>query len=140
MQYQSDRFYLSKSLVKSKVFKSLTKTSTTMYFNFLLKCRVEKPGGKRGRIKPWPITNNGELVYTYAEAEANGIPRSSFMRGLDDLVEKGLIDIAYRGNGLKGDKSKYAISLRWKKWDTDSFIKKKRQRDIRLGRGFQKKV
>ena len=60
-----------------------------------------------------------------------------FMRAITELVDKGFIDIIHSGSGgIKGDKSKYAISERWRKWETELFVKKTRLKDNRGGRGF----
>lgn len=131
-----DRFYLPKSLVTSKAFKSLTKTSTTVYINFRLKCTVQKPHNSRARDKPWLITNNGQLVYTYSEAKKEEISGRSFTRAIDELVEKGFIDIAHSGSGIKGDVSFYAISDRWAFWGAADFVERRRKKDRRRGRGF----
>jgi DNA-binding PadR family transcriptional regulator len=59
------------------------------------------------------------------------------MRAITELTEKGFIDITHSGSGgVKGDKSKYAISERWRDWGTDRFIEKTRKKDTRQGRGF----
>jgi len=59
------------------------------------------------------------------------------MRALDELVEKGFIDITHSGSGgIKGDKSLYAISDRWKDYGKSNFKPMKRQKDSRKGRGF----
>lgn len=108
-----------------------------VYFDFRMKCRVQKIKAKTGRQDAWHIINNGEIEYTYSEAEKRGISRASFMRGIDELIEKGFIDIAHSGSGgMKGDKSKYSISERWQAWGTERFEKKIRPKDKRGGRGF----
>ncbi|HDL07491.1 MAG TPA: hypothetical protein ENG35_01985 [Desulfobacteraceae bacterium] len=92
-----------------------------------------RPGRKSERV----IINNGQLEYTYSEAEKAGIPRSTFMRAIDQLVSKGFIDIHHSGSGgKKGDKNLYGISNRWRAWGKAEFVEKKRPRDARGGRGF----
>ena len=84
------------------------------------------------------ILNNGEIEYCYSEAEKKGIPRPSFMRNLDMLIEYGFLDITHSGSGgKKGDKSLYAISDRWRDYGTDNFVPSSRPKDLRQGRGFQ---
>ena len=79
----------------------------------------------------------GDIVYTYDEAERNGIKRSNFMKCLDALIAKGFIDVYHSGNGgKKGDVSLYWISDRWEKWGATSFVEKKRPTDPRCKRGF----
>jgi DNA-binding PadR family transcriptional regulator len=133
----SNKLYLERDLLKSEVFRSLGRTGMIVYFDFRMKCKVQPLKRKRGRQTAWTIINNGELEYTYSEAEKKGISRSRFMRALDELIEKGLIDITHSGaGGVKGDKSTYRISERWREWGSDRFVPKARSRDIRGGRGF----
>ena len=136
----SDIIVVERFLLKSKAFRSLSGTAKTVYFDFCMKCRVKsaarKPGKKRQRV----ILNNGEIEYTYSEAEKKKpkINRSAFMRALDGLIERGFIDVAHSGSGgKKGDKSKYAISERWRKWGGADFKKAIRPKDTRSGRGFK---
>jgi len=93
--------------------------------------------GPKGR-EMWKQTNNGELVFTYAEAKREkGMPESTFMKCIDKLIAVGLMDIAHSGSGgKKGDTSLYAISERWRKYGTPDFVVKKRPKDERSGRGF----
>ena len=53
-------------------------------------------------------------------------------------MEHGFIDIAHLGGGLIGNCTRYSISGRWRKYGTDSFVQKKRPKDIR-GFGFTAK-
>ena len=134
----SDIIVVEREMLKSRVFRGLNGTSKTVYFDFLMKCRVKgrksKPGGKSERI----ILNNGKIEYCYSEAEKKGIPRPTFMRALDELIGKGFIDVAHSGSGgKKGDKSLYAISDRWRDHGTDKFKPATRPKDCRQGRGFK---
>jgi len=135
----SDIIVIEKELLKSDAFRGLTGAAKTAYFDFRMKCRIKSMKSKNGRKKERVILNNGELEYCYSEAEKKGITRPRFMRAIDALVERGLIDIAHSGSGgRKGDKSLYAISERWRHFGTKNFIPAKRSRDNRQGRGFQK--
>lgn len=59
------------------------------------------------------------------------------MKALDQLIKHGFIDIIKQGNGgVKGDKSLYSISDRWKKFGTPEFIQVERRKDKRGGRGY----
>jgi len=103
-----------------------------------MKCQLVKVKGNK-RNTEWVIKNNGELVYTYTEALQKGISRTKFKKALKELVEKGFIDIAHKGNGgVKGDYSLYGVSERWKDFGTDKFIFKTMKKDNRQGRGFAK--
>lgn len=134
-----DIIVVERDLLKSIVFRSLNGTAKTVLFDFFMKCRMKRRKGKGGRKTERDILNNGELEYCYGEAEKKGIPRSSFMRTLDELITKGFIDVPHSGSGgQKGDKSLYSISERWRAYGTDKFIHAFRPKDIRAGRGFKK--
>ena len=104
-------------------------------FLFLYR-RQWKQTSKKGK---WYTTNNGEIVFPYKEAKKRfKIPKSSFARAIDSLIKYGFIDIAHLGGGLIGDCTRYSISNRWKNYDTEHFVKKKRPKDKR-GFGFTAK-
>jgi|WetSurMetagenome_2_1015567.scaffolds.fasta_scaffold378086_1 hypothetical protein len=133
----SDVIIVERDLLKAEAFRSLSGTAKTVLFDFMMKRKIK--GVKvHGRKVPM-ILNNGEIVYPYAEAEKKGIPRTSFMRCLTELVSKGFIDIAWSGSGgKKGDVSLYAISDRWADFGTDKFKSATRPKDTRQGRGFRR--
>jgi len=131
------KIVIDADLVTSKVFLCLTGAATHVYLLFL-KRRQMKKSGRKGKER-WVISNNGEIVFPYAEAkEKFGITPPRFQRALDQLVEHGFIDMAHLGGGMVKDISKYAISDRWGKYETDDFIHKHREKDTR-GLGFKKK-
>ena len=92
--------------------------------------------------------NNGYIVLPYAKAEKEwGIPRSSFVRAIDELQAKGFIDITHQGNGGrkpkdgKGDYSMYLLDDRWNDFDEERQVARKpprnpRRKDSRY-RGFK---
>jgi hypothetical protein len=128
---------IEKDLLKSQAFRSLSAVSMIVYLDFRMKCQIKSVKVRTGREKIRVILNNGQIEYCYSEAEKKGITRPRFKRALQDLVEHGFIDIARSGSGgIKGDKSKYSISERWKMWGTDSFKELTMRKDARKGRGF----
>ena len=134
----SDIIVVQRDLLKSKVFRQLNGTAKTVYFDFLMKCRVKGRTPKEGRKKVRDILNNGEIEYSYSEAEKREIHTTPFMKAIDNLIKYGFIDIEHPGSGgRKGDKTLYAISDRWEKWGTDAFRHTVRAKDTRKGRGFQ---
>ena len=129
--------FIDSDLVSSKVFHCLTGAATHVYLLFL-KRRQMKKSGRKGKER-WVISNNGEIVFPYAEAkEKFGITPPRFQRALDQLVEHGFIDIVHSGGGMLRDISKYSISSRWMDYGTSKFIEKQRPKDTR-GLGFKKK-
>jgi len=136
-EVSSTHFALEKNLVRSKAFQFLSGSSIKVYLLFCLKRQMQNLQTKKGKRDNWVIKNNGEIEFSYSEAETKGFIRSTFMRALTELIEKGFIDLIHSGSGgKKGDKSKYAISQRWRKYGTPEFESKTRLRDTRQGRGF----
>jgi len=135
----SDYISIEKRLLKSEAWRGLTGIQKNVYSDFLLKRRLSpNPNTKKGRKKEWIITNNGQLEYCYSEAKKKGISPDSFRNAIDALTSRGLIDIEHLGSGgWKGDKTKYAISNRWRKWGTPEFSPGEvRPKDRRQGRGW----
>ena len=131
------KIVIDADLVTSKVFLKLKGVAPKVFLLFLRRRKMTKVG-KKGKEK-WVISNNGEIVFPYAEAkEKFGITPPRFQRALDQLVEHGFIDIVHSGGGMLRDISKYSISERWLSYGTDSFIPQYRQKDTR-GLGFKKK-
>ena len=127
--------FIPRRMHRSPAYRKLTSTSIFILMEFMSRRKVAKTGQKGG----YEITNNGELIFTYAEAEKKfKIPRSTFCRSISQLVELGFIDINHPGGGMMKDCSKYGISDRWRDYGKEEFIKKSRQKDERK-LGFQKK-
>lgn len=95
---------------------------------------------REGKKKVWACANDGEIVFTYKEAEQHGISRAAFMRAVDELIEHGFLDIAKTGAGVFKATTFYGLSDRWRNWGTDKFVKKVRPRkpSWREGIGFEK--
>lgn len=127
--------YVKKDVLKSKAFCSL-KGSAVVYMHFLMKREMRKAERKRGK-NAWVIVNNGEIEFTYSEANKNlGFSKQRFARALKELVEKGLIDIDHPGGYFEGDSNKFSISERWRTYGTPDFEKKTMREDTRKGKGY----
>jgi hypothetical protein len=128
--------YLDAELINSDAFRDLTQTAILVYLDFRLRMKIFK----KTRNSPPEITNNGELVYTYIEAEKAGISRPSFQRAIDQLIEYGFIYIAESGAGLFRSATLYGMSGQWKKWGTPSFtiIPRPRRNGLFPNVGFKK--
>lgn len=108
------------------------------YLDFLRKRKMERVKRAK-RVDEWFIRNNGEIVYPYSEAEKKGINRRAFRNAIDELIEKGFLDITHQGSGGRaGDMTRYYLDDRWKKYGTPSFCpaKNPRRKDNRKGRGW----
>lgn len=135
--------YIETELFESKAHKALTRAEMRIYFHFLLKRKFGKWTGKPKKGLGKVITNNGQITFTYAEAEKLGFPRPTFRRAIDKFVEVGLIDITRQGQGgivedgkITGEATLYAISERWRSYGSKEFMNQKRKKDQRTGRGW----
>jgi len=91
------------------------------------------------RSAEWIIKNNGDIVYPYLEAEKKGIGRREYRNAIDELIEKGFLDITHQGSGGRSsDMSRYFIDDRWKNYGTAAFLpaKNPRKKDSRKGVGW----
>lgn len=79
--------------------------------------------------------DGNRLVLTYAEAESLGITRNVFIRAIDELLEKGFIEIVNPGGAYKRDKTVYALVDDYLFWRPDQEPIRTRKRDVK--RGFQ---
>ena len=122
-----DGVYLSDRAIRSVAFAHCTNTALRIYLELMTWRKMTAlPNGK------WWIENNGKIYLTYIQAEKTlGIKTSSFLRGIKCLVEVGLIELPYKGAGLKGDKNKFTLSKRWEKYGTKDFQVVKWEKDIR---------
>jgi len=127
-----------KNLLRSPAFRTLGKWSMLVYLDFLRKRQMEKLKSKN-KSPVWIIKNNGEIVYPYVEAENKGVGRREFRNAIDELMDKGFLDITHQGSGGRsGDMTKYLIDDRWKSYGTSSFrsAKNPRKKDARQGTGW----
>jgi len=131
----SKNIWIDREMILSSAFHKLNGRAMGVLFLFLYR-RQWKQTSKKGK---WYTTNNGEIVFPYKEAKKRfKIPKSSFARAIDSLIKYGFIDIAHLGGGLIGDCTRYSISNRWRNYNTEHFVKKKRPKDTR-GFGFTAK-
>ena len=136
------KIYITKDLLKSSAYRSLSRVALLIYQDFLSKRILKRIN--RSKRKAWLCENNGNIIYPYLEAEENGFSRVQFRNGIDELQNKGLIDITHHGRGgrkpLKGtgDVSMYFIDDRWKAWGTDEYKPPRmpRKKDERKDRGW----
>jgi hypothetical protein len=129
-------------MIKSGAWLSLSGTAIQVYLLFRCKCQIAKRSrrpGKRSEGLIERLLNNGELVFTYIEAaQKHKITAGRFRRAIDELVEKGFIDITATGMGVHKVESLYAISERWQSYGTPLFRPAKRPVPNIRGCGFRK--
>jgi len=132
---------IERELLLSPAWVSLGGISAKVYLIFRGKCQFAKRrrgcGKHTERLKD-RILNNGQLVFTYAEAQKiYGMTAPRFTRTIDELIEKGLIDITATGAGVHKVVTLYAISERWQDYGTPSF-KEAHRPERRIKCGFRK--
>lgn len=111
---------VEKEILKSKAWLGLGGVAPQVYLLFLTKRKIE-PTGKKGHQRK-VCTNGRELAFTYREAKENyGITQPRFRRAIDDLIDKGLIDVVRSAGGLFKEVTLYGISERWRKYGTPQF-------------------
>lgn len=134
---------LEADLIESKAFLELSgKAAIIALIRFHQKAHRKNKTSKKKGMKDMIITNQGEIVFTYAEARELGINSTrTFYKVLHELVEeKGFIDIAEQGNWYSRQPTKFSISERWKKFGTPDYQPRKIKRTLPDGIGFLKKV
>ncbi len=119
MKRKSGGVFIEHDVLNSKSFAALNKTAHRVFLRFYQKRRMSQV--QVGKRKVWKNVNNGEIIFTYAEAESYGISKAAFSRAVGQLVEVGFLDIHEVGTGICGAPSKYGLSDRWKKFDRPDF-------------------
>ena len=121
MAQKERKICVQKNLITSKAYRSLrTPTAYFVLGIFWTKRQMAKVGRKSR--DDWVIANNGEIVFTYEEAEARyGISSGAFRSAIDELRNKGFLDIAKSGAGLYKSASLYTISDRWRAYGTAEY-------------------
>jgi len=114
---------LPNRLVDSRAFAALTTGASVQTLVWFWQMVEYEKGKKKsgsehaiGRIDK--MKKNGELSFTYQEAEWRGMNSRRFSRVLKDLFRLGFIDITRHGRGVRGEYTKYAISTRWQTYGT----------------------
>ena len=125
-------------LLKSRAYRSLRTPTAYFVFGIFMTKRQLTKVGRKGK-EQWDIINNGEITFTYIEAnEKYDISAGAFRDAIDELREKGFIDIAESGAGLYKSANLYNISDRWKLYGTEDFLKPKPRPKGPLNKGFKK--
>ena len=92
-----DVMFIPKRMHRSPAFRKLTANAILVLLEFLSRRQMVKVG-RRDR---WITKNNGEIIFTYADAwEKFKMFRSTFCRSISQLVELGFIEIAHHGGGV----------------------------------------
>ncbi len=130
--------FLEADILNSEAFRGLSRWGLLVYLRFLQKRVVVKEKHK-SRASSYRIANNGEIVFPYREALALGIGERAFRNALDELIDKGFLDITRHGKGGRsGDATLYFLDTRWRDYGTERFRppRKPRIKSTIQGRGW----
>jgi hypothetical protein len=100
-------------MMDSKAFRKLTESGLKALIFCMRKVKIKNP---IDRFKY-------QFLFTYPEANKQGICDASFCRGIKQLQGLGFIDIVIKG-GRRGESkfcTHYRLSQRWKKYNTPEF-------------------
>lgn len=136
MRKLSPGTWIERQMFTSEAFLSLRGAAPQLLILFLGKRQFQKIGrkGHEQRI----CTNCDSLIMTYAEAQKIGITKTRFLRGIDDLLAKGFLEVKHQGGAWKRDASRYGLSDFWKEWKPGDVFWR-RAREI-VPRGFCRKA
>jgi len=116
---------VEREFICSEALLMLSATAIRVYLRMMIKKphRKLENGKKRGKKAEY-IYDNGPIIFTYAESECFGIPRSSFARAIRELIEKGFIKILHQGGtvGNGRDWTTYELIDDWKLYGTPAFV------------------
>ncbi len=134
----SKPIWIPKQLLKSSAFLALrTPTAHKVLAIFWTKRQMSQVG-RRGKER-WEVTNNGEIEFTYREAKTKyGILQGAFRDAIDELRDKGFLDIAESGAGLYKSANRYTMSERWRLYGTPDYEKPKPRPKGPMNKGFRK--
>ncbi len=127
---ESKVIVLNRSLLNSTSYADLSGNDAKVLIQFMCKRQVQISPAAGKRLKRIVIVNNGQITYSYDEAESQGYSRGTFAKIIDSLVDHGFIDIAESGAGLFRSSTLYALSDRWQLWGTPVFVKSPRKKRI----------
>ena len=138
MRRKSGNVWVERRLIASEAYRALrTATAHRVLMIFFTK-RQMTDVGHRGREK-WVVTNNDEITFTYREAQVKyGISASVFRCAIDELRDKGFLDIAETGMGLYKCTNKYAVSNRWRLYGTGDYLPPKPRPRGPVNKGFHR--
>ncbi len=132
---------LEPALIESEAFLNLSgKAAMLCLIRFHQKAYKKRTTKKKRGLKHLVVTNNGEIIFTYGEAQELGIKSTqTFYRVIRELVrDKGFIDVAEPGNWYMKQPTKFAISERWKRYGTKDYQATDIPRLLPKGLGFKK--
>jgi hypothetical protein len=139
MSSKGKNIWFERTLLESLAYHSLKTPTAYFVFGIFMTKRQWVEVGRKGK-EQWDIANNGQITFSYREAKTKyGISCSAFRNAIDELREKGLIDIAESGAGLYRSQNLYEISDRWRLYGANEYKPPRpRPKGQPMGRGFKK--
>jgi hypothetical protein len=104
--------FIDNNLLTSRAFNRLEGYSVRVLIWFLMKRKLSRHKDSDGNVR-WSITNNGELVFTYAEAEKCDMSRKRFSKAIKDLIGNGFLEVTRQGTD-PGFPSTYMLTESWR--------------------------
>lgn len=118
---------VEKNILNSRAFRALSGSGKYIFFQFLIKRKFVQVNIKRE--KTWICTNCDELTFSYEEASRkHQYTATKFRRAIDELVKLGFIDLVKVGGRSYMNYTIYALSDRWEKYGTNSFVENSRSK------------
>jgi DNA-binding transcriptional MocR family regulator len=137
--YNKSYAVIPPELLASQAFLTITSAKTLIILiRFYQKIYRKKQKKKKG-IKGMVMENNGQIIFTYAEAAELGISAATFWKAVKELLARGFIDIAGSGNWYEKEPNRFSISRRYLNYGKPDFQVVKWERNLPDGLGFQKK-
>jgi len=137
MTKENQNIWFERGLLESKAYLALNAASSLKLLSLFFIRRQFQSVGRKGK-ENWIIKNNGLIEFTYKEAlHKYGFSESTFRNAIDELMDKGFIDIAEASGGIYKVKNLYSISNRWRKYDTPEY-EQPQSRPKSVNKGFQK--
>lgn len=127
--------FIDKKIISSKAFFALKVHGLRVLFVFFTKRKLGSHRDSKGN-QNWHILNNGEITFTYKEAEKKGMSKKQFRDALDDLIAKGFLEVSHQGVG-QGDSSTYKLIDNWADYGKKDFKPgPERRKNISTSRGW----
>ena len=105
-------FWTPRDMVRHPAFISLTGKAAHVLMILRTKLQTEKVG-RPGHLV-WTIVNNGLIRFPYAEARKCGMSNFQFRAAIDQLLDRGFIQVAQAGGQHKP--TLFRITDNWRQW------------------------
>ena len=140
---QNDRLVLSKKMLRSNPFVSLTGAAKQILLELTMRLKLEsyQPRKRHRDSTRYYAKNNGKLVLSYKSIHKQfGYSSATISKAIDQLVSRGFIEIAELGCGVKRQSHKIALIRNWQDYGTEAFRPGKGKSTAGpVNKGFKKK-